>query len=91
MTIDGFDIFAFITDPSYVWFNTTRMRVWTHLKISAQGHTGIGLYPDKMIEHDDMVGDVLKQLDDLGIADNREGISQGKRRRLPQHGNTLTE
>ena len=56
--------------PFFVWFNTTRMHVWTHLKKSAQGRTGIGLYPDGMVEHDDMVGEVLKQLDDLGIADN---------------------
>jgi arylsulfatase A-like enzyme len=40
------------------------------LKKSAQGRTGIGLYPDGMVEHDDMVAAVLKQLDDLGIADN---------------------
>ena len=56
--------------PFFVWFNTTRMHVWTHLKKSAQGRTGIGLYPDGMVEHDDMVGEVLKQLDELGIADN---------------------
>jgi hypothetical protein len=30
--------------PFFVWFNTTRMHVWTHLKKSAQGRTGIGLY-----------------------------------------------
>ena len=35
-----------------------------------EGRTGIGLYPDGMVEHDDMVGGLLKQLDDLGIADN---------------------
>ena len=46
------------------------MHVWTHLKQSAQGVTGIGLYPDGMVEHDDMVGELLKKLDDLGIADN---------------------
>ena len=34
------------------------------------GRDRIGLYPDGMVEHDDMVGGVLKQLDDLGIADN---------------------
>jgi len=56
--------------PFFVWFNTTRMHVWTHLKPSAEGRTGIGLYPDGLVEHDDMVGGVLKQLDDLGIADN---------------------
>jgi arylsulfatase A-like enzyme len=34
--------------PFFVWFNTPRMHVWTHLKKSAQGRTGIGLYPDGM-------------------------------------------
>jgi arylsulfatase len=56
--------------PFFVWFNTTRMHVWTRLKKSSEGVTGIGLYPDGMVEHDTMVGGVLKQLDDLGIADN---------------------
>ena len=56
--------------PFFVWFNTTRMHVWTHLKPSAQGRTGIGIYPDGLVEHDDMVGQVLKQHDDLKIADN---------------------
>jgi arylsulfatase len=46
------------------------MHVWTHLQAAAVGRTGIGLYPDGMVEHDDMVGKVLQQLDDLGIADN---------------------
>ena len=57
--------------PFFVWFNTTRMHVWTRLASqSAEGRTGIGLYPDGMVEHDDMVAAVLKQLDELGIADN---------------------
>jgi arylsulfatase len=46
------------------------MHVWTHLTKAQEGTTGIGLYPDGMVEHDAMVGEVLKQLDDLGIADN---------------------
>jgi arylsulfatase len=29
------------------------MHVWTHLKPEYQGKTGIGLYPDGMVEHDD--------------------------------------
>ncbi len=56
--------------PFFVWFCTTRMHVWTHLKKESQGVTGIGLYPDGMVEHDKMVGDLLKKLDVLGIADN---------------------
>ncbi len=56
--------------PFFVWFNTTRMHVWTHLKKESVGRTGIGLYPDGMMELDDTTGALLKQLDDLGIAEN---------------------
>jgi arylsulfatase len=56
--------------PFFVWMSTTRMHVWTRLKPEAQGRTGIGLYPDGMVEHDDHIGVLLKKLDDLGIADD---------------------
>ncbi len=56
--------------PFFVWHNSTRMHVWTHLKPESQGVTGVGLYPDGMVEHDAQVGQLLKKLDDLGIADN---------------------
>jgi arylsulfatase len=56
--------------PFFMWFNTTRMHVWTHLKKESDGKTGIGLYPDGMVEHDGMVGRILQKVDDLGIADN---------------------
>src|SRR5262245_14892443 len=48
----------------------TRMHVFTHLKKSSQGKTGFGLYPDGMVEHDGHVGELLKLVDDLGVADN---------------------
>jgi arylsulfatase len=56
--------------PFFIWWNTTRMHIWTHLKRESQGKTGLGVYPDGMVEHDAMVGELLKKLDDLGIADN---------------------
>ncbi|GLX85998.1 arylsulfatase [Thalassotalea loyana] len=56
--------------PFFIWHNTTRMHVWTRLKEEAKGRTGIGLYPDGMVEHDDHVGILLDKLDNLGIADN---------------------
>ncbi len=56
--------------PFFVWYNTTRMHIWTRLKKESQGVTGQGLYADGMAEHDGMVGQLLDQLDDLGIADN---------------------
>src|SRR5262245_51356267 len=56
--------------PFFVWFNSTRMHVFTHLKPASMGKTGKGIHADGMAEHDGMVGELLKQLDDLGIADN---------------------
>jgi len=44
--------------------------VWTHLKKESYGRTGIGIYADGMVELDDYVGLLLRQIDDLGIADN---------------------
>jgi arylsulfatase A-like enzyme len=56
--------------PFFVWFCPTRMHIWTHLKPESQGKTGLGIYADGMVEHDGHVGQLLKKLDDLGIADN---------------------
>ncbi len=56
--------------PFFVWFNSTRMHIWTRLKKESEGKTGLGIYPDGMVEHDGLVGQVLKALDDLGLADN---------------------
>ena len=56
--------------PFFMWFNTTRMHVWTRLKEESIGRTGIGLYPDGMAEHDEQVGLLLAKLDELGITDN---------------------
>ncbi|MCE5215843.1 arylsulfatase [bacterium] len=57
-------------EPFFCWWNSTKMHVWTHLKESAVGVTGMGLYPDGMVEHDNHVGQLLDKLDELGIADN---------------------
>ena len=56
--------------PFFVWFNPSRMHIWTRLKPESQGKTGLGIYPDGMVEHDGQVGQILKKLDDLGIANN---------------------
>jgi arylsulfatase len=56
--------------PFFVWWNSTRMHVFTHLKKESEGKTGLGVYPDGMVEHDGHVGQLLKKLDDLGITDN---------------------
>ena len=56
--------------PFFCWFNSTRMHVFTHLKPESLGKTGKGIHADGMVEHDGMVGELLKQLDDLKIADD---------------------
>jgi len=56
--------------PWFCYFNSTRMHVFTHLKKTSEGKTGLGLYPDGMVEHDGHVGELLKLVDDLGVADN---------------------
>ena len=57
-------------EPFFLWWNTTRMHVNTHLKPESRGVTGLGIYADGMVEHDAMVGQILDKLDELGIADN---------------------
>jgi arylsulfatase A-like enzyme len=58
--------------PFFVWMNTTRMHVFTHVRPSMLGQSGMpgNEYADGMIEHDMDVGKLLKALDDLGIANN---------------------
>ena len=46
------------------------MHIWTHLQPKSVGVTGLGVYPDGMVEHDALVGRLLGLLDSLGIADN---------------------
>lgn len=46
------------------------MHIWTHLKEESRGKTGLGVYPDGMVEHDAMVGQLLDKLKELGIDDN---------------------
>jgi len=56
--------------PWFCYFNTTRMHVFTHLKKESQGKTGLGTYPDGMVETDGHVGELLKLLEDLKVADH---------------------
>jgi arylsulfatase len=56
--------------PFFVWWNSTRMHIFTHLKPESEGKTGLGIYADGMVEHDAMVGQLLDKLKELGIEDN---------------------
>ncbi len=56
--------------PFFLWWNSTRMHIFTHLKEESEGVTGYGIYADGMVEHDGHVGQLLDKLEELGIADN---------------------
>lgn len=56
--------------PFFLWFNSTRMHVWTRLDDKYENSTGYGLYADGMRNLDDIVGGLLDKLDELGITDN---------------------
>ena len=56
--------------PWFCYMNTTRMHIFTHLKKASEGKTGLGVYPDGMVELDGYVGQLLDKVDKLGVADN---------------------
>ncbi|WP_281418293.1 sulfatase-like hydrolase/transferase [Curtobacterium flaccumfaciens] len=58
--------------PFFVWMNTTHMHFRTHPKPESVGQAGRwqSTYHDTMIDHDRVVGSLLDQLDDLGIAED---------------------
>jgi len=56
--------------PFFIWWNSTRMHIFTHLKNESAGKTGLGVYADGMVEHDGHVGQVLAKLKELGLEEN---------------------
>jgi arylsulfatase A-like enzyme len=58
--------------PFFVWFNSTHMHFRTHARPEDRGRAGRwqSEYHDVMCYHDDIVGDLLATLDELGIADD---------------------
>jgi arylsulfatase len=56
--------------PFFLWHNTTRMHVFTHLSDRWRDKTKYGLYADGMAELDWVVGELLNKVEELGIADN---------------------
>ncbi len=69
-SLDFMDRSAKSGKPFFLWHNTTRMHNWTRLSETYANKTGLGLYPDGMMELDHIVGELLDKLDELGIADN---------------------
>jgi arylsulfatase A-like enzyme len=69
-SVDFMDRSAKSGKPFFLWHNSTRTHVWTHLSAKWAGKSGFGLYADAMMELDWEVGELLKKLDSLEIADN---------------------
>jgi arylsulfatase len=69
-SLDFIDRSVKANKPFFLWHNGTRMHVWTRLSPKWAGKSGFGLFADGMMELDYDVGELLKKLDDLGIADN---------------------
>jgi arylsulfatase A-like enzyme len=56
--------------PFFLWWNSTKMHVFTHLKDGVAGKTGLGVYADGMVEHDRQIGELLAKLKELGLEEN---------------------
>jgi arylsulfatase A-like enzyme len=56
--------------PFFLWYNSTAMHFRTHVAEKNLGKSGQDPYSDRMVVHDEQIGQVLKKLDELGIADN---------------------
>jgi arylsulfatase A-like enzyme len=56
--------------PFFLWYNTTAMHFRTHLAEKNRGKSGQDDYSDRMVTHDEQIGQMLDKLDELGIADN---------------------
>jgi arylsulfatase len=56
--------------PFFLWWNSTKMHIFTHLKEGVAGKTGLGIYADGMVEHDRQVGEMLDKLKELGLEEN---------------------
>ena len=62
--------------PFLRWYNSTAMHFRTHVAEKNLGKSGQDPYSDRMVVHDEQIGQMLSKLDELGIADKRS--YQGK-------------
>ena len=62
--------------PFFCWYNSTAIHIWSHspkkyIQMAVdEGRAEEDVTRAKMIEHDELVGLLLKKLDELGVADN---------------------
>jgi arylsulfatase A-like enzyme len=68
--IDWMEKQAKANKPFFLWYNSTAMHFRTHLAEKNRGKSGQDDYSDRMVTHDEQIGEILNKLDQLGIADN---------------------
>jgi arylsulfatase A-like enzyme len=68
--IDWMEKQAKANKPFFLWYNSTAMHFRTHLADKNRGKSGQDDYSDRMVTHDEQIGEILNKLDQLGIADN---------------------
>ncbi|HVT10270.1 MAG TPA: arylsulfatase [Polyangia bacterium] len=68
--IDWMEKQAKADQPFFLWYNSTAMHFRTHLAEKNRGKSGQDDYSDRMVVHDEQIGQILDKLDELGIADN---------------------
>jgi len=56
--------------PFFLWYNSTAMHFRTHLADKNRGKSGQDDYSDRMVTHDEQIGQMLDKLDELGIAED---------------------
>ncbi len=56
--------------PFFLWYNSTAMHFRTHVAEKHLGKSGQDPYSDRMVVHDEQIGQMLDKLDELGIADD---------------------
>lgn len=73
-TLDFIDKAVAANKPFFVWLNPTRMHVVTHLSEKYDSmrtsENSWGIYEAGLAQFDDVVGGVMKKLDDAGLTDN---------------------
>src|SRR5262249_40644897 len=62
--------------PFFMWWNSTAIHIWSHpnpkyIQMAVdEGRAEEDVVRARMLEHDELVGSILKKLDDLGVANN---------------------
>jgi len=56
--------------PFFLWWNSTRMHIFTHLKPESEGKTGLGISADVRTDNDGNFGEVFAKLKELGLDGN---------------------